>query len=113
MGKRAIYKDDLSNTVNIDYDYIQASNRFVTVELQQKIGTGYQKITDKLNQVNNTTTHNLGAFNVTNINGKNQATIKLSSSTSIGTYRFLFRVYDENSNQLLEIPYNFMVVENK
>ena len=113
MGKRAIYKDDLSNTVNIDYDYIQASNCFVTVELQQKIGTGYQKITDKLNQVNNTTTHNLGAFNVTNINGKNQATIKLSSSTSIGTYRFLFRVYDENSNQLLEIPYNFMVVENK
>ena len=113
MSKRAIYKGELSNLITIDYDYIEAPNCYITLELQQKVGTGYQKITDKLNQVNNNTNHNLGAFSVTNLNGKNQATIKLSSSTSIGTYRLLFRVYDENSNQLLEIPYNFMVVENK
>lgn len=111
LNKRIIHKSDLSKTFTAEYKYISANNCYVTVELQQKIGTAYQKVTDRLNQVNNTTQHNIGVFNISAVNGTNEIEFKLSSSTSNSTYRLVFKVYDESGTQLLEVPYNFIVLD--
>lgn len=111
MSKRIFHKDELNNNNSVTYKYMSATNCTVTVELQQKVGIAYQKITDKLNQVNGTTNHNMGVFNISATQDSNQLSFKLSSMTSAGTYRLVFKVNDEEGKKLLEIPYNFIVTE--
>lgn len=111
MEKRIVRRNELSNNNIIEYQYVSDTNCVVTIELQQKVGIAYQKITDKLNQVNNTTNHNLGVFNVNSIDGSNKVNFKLSSMTQSGTYRIVFKVNDNNGEQLLQIPYNFIIIE--
>lgn len=109
MNKRIIHKEDLTKTGTIEFKYIPSSDAKVTIELQHKIGTAYQKVTDRLNQVNNTTEHNMGVFNINAIDGNNEVKFKLSSATVDGTYRLVFKVMNSKGIQLLEVPYNFLV----
>lgn len=112
MSSRIIHVNELTNDVNITFNYLKANNCTLTIELMQKIGSGYQRVTDKINKVGNNTAHNMGVFTIQNpINGANTISLKLSNSTNIGTYRLMFRVNDENGNELLSVPYNFLVVE--
>lgn len=111
MDTRIIHRKDLSKLHTATYEYIPVSGCKVTVELQQKIGTAYQKVTDRLNQVNNTTEHNMGMFNLSPSSGNNTIEFKLSTATSNYTYRLLYKVYDSEGNILLNVPYNFIVVD--
>ncbi|MBP3596087.1 MAG: hypothetical protein J6J60_01620 [Clostridia bacterium] len=111
MDKRTLIKDDLTTPRNIIFDYKQGKNCTIELELQKKDGTTYQKITNKLNKVNDTTEHNNGIFDISAINGNNIIICNLSTETESGTYRFVLRVKDENNNKLLEIPYNFIVLD--
>lgn len=89
--------------------YLQSAT---TVELQKKEGTGYQIVTDKLSQVNGITDYNKGAFSIDLANGENTVTFKLATSTEIGIYRIVIKVYDSNNNVWLEVPYGMLVIEN-
>lgn len=111
MNKRALKKDDLTLANTLIFNYKPADNCKVEIELQQKNGNVYQKITDRLNQVNNSTEHNLGVFQISATSGENTITYNLSSETTAGTYRFVLRVKDENNNKLLEVPYNFIILD--
>lgn len=111
MDTRIIHRNDLSKTHTSTYEYIPVNGCSVTVELQQKIGTAYQKVTDRLNQVNNTTEHNMGMFNLSPSSGNNTIEFKLSTATSNHTYRLVYKVYDSEGNILLNVPYNFIVVD--
>ncbi|MBR3613873.1 MAG: hypothetical protein IKL55_01685 [Clostridia bacterium] len=111
MNKRVLHKNDLSENLETTFEYLSAADCAVTVELQQKVGTAYQKVTDRLNQVNNTTNHNIGVFDVNAIEGTNKVTMRLSSTTANSTYRLLFRVKN-SEGELLTIPYNFIVAED-
>ena len=111
MESRIIHKDNLSLLNTATYEYIPVDGCIVTVELQQKIGTAYQKVTDRLNQVNNTTLHDMGKFSLSPTSGTNKIEFKLSSATTNSTYRLVFKVYDSNGNVLLDVPYNFIVVD--
>ena len=86
-------------------------NTVVEIELQQKIGNAYQKLTNILNQVNNITEHNMGLFLITAREGQNYLNISLSSEIQPATYRFVIKVKDKNNKKLLEVPYNFIVLD--
>ncbi len=111
MNKRALKVEDLTLANTLIFDYKPADNCKVEIELQQKNGNVYQKITDRLNQVNNSTEHNLGVFPISVTSGENTISYNLSSETVAGTYRFVLRVKDENNNKLLEVPYNFIILD--
>ena len=111
MNSRIIKKDKLNETYTMTYNYIPDTKCKVTVELQQKIGSAYQKVTDKLNQVNGLTSHTMGVFNISPSSGENKLEFKLSSTTEKSTYRIVFKVSDENGTKLLEVPYNFIVLD--
>jgi len=112
MSSRIIHKSELNNNIIINYKYNKDSSCTVTIELMQKIGSGYQKITDKLASINNVTSHTMGAFAINPVNGNNTVTADLSSNMEVGTYRFMIRVKDGTGNELLNIPYNFLVVDD-
>lgn len=113
MANRKITKNELSNqnTITFNCEGI-TTDLTATVELQKKEGTGYQIVTDKLSQVNGITEHNKGAFSIDIANGENTAIFKLATSTEVGTYRIVIKVYDSNNNVLLEVPYGLLVIEN-
>ena len=113
MANRKITKNELSNqnTITFNCEGI-TTDLTATVELQKKEGTGYQIVTDKLSQVNGITEHNKGAFSIDIANGENTAIFKLATSTEVGTYRIVVKVYDSNNNVLLEVPYGLLVIEN-
>ena len=111
MNSRIIKKDKLNETYTMTYNYIPDTNCKATVELQQKVGSAYQKVTDKLNQVNGLTSHTMGVFNISPSSGENKLEFKLSSTTEKSTYRIVFKVSDENGTKLLEVPYNFIVLD--
>lgn len=113
MANRKITKNKLSNQNTITFNCEDITTDLIaTVELQKKEGTGYQIVTDKLSQVNGITEHNKGAFSIDIANGENTAIFKLATSTEVGTYRIVVKVYDSNNNVLLEVPYGLLVIEN-
>lgn len=111
MSSRIVKKDKLNEAYTINYKYIPDDNCNVTVELQQKIGTAYKKVTDKLSQVNGSTIHTMGEFTVNAVDGNNTLEFKLSSITEKATYRIVFKVTDGNGTKLLEVPYNFILLD--
>jgi hypothetical protein len=111
ISTRIINLENVGNKLIAEYEYISATNCYVTIELQQKEGIAYKSISNRLNQVNDSTIHNMGVFNIECKDGNNQVNLKLSSATEESTYRILFRVYNENNIQLLQVPYNFLVIE--
>ena len=111
MSKRIIHRKEISETLSVDFKYIESRDCNVTVELQQKIGKGYKKVTDKLNKVNDTTIHNAGVYDILAAQGENQISVILSSYTQNETYRLVFKVNDSNGKELLQIPYNLIVVD--
>ena len=113
MSNRIISKFDLQKEQKIIFDYVAASNTKVYVELQQKIGTGYQRVTDKLNRVDDNVKHNMGIFAINPSDGVNDIMFKLSNSTSVGTYRLLFTIKDIDDNVIFEVPYTFIVSDIK
>ena len=103
MSDRLLELNDLSNPVTVSFKKENAKT--VTIELQKKIGADYVTQTTILESVNGNTMASQGVFTV---NGT-EATIKLSGSTTVGTYRLLFTV--SNEYETIEIPYNFVVVD--
>ena len=93
----------------LSYQYDGDSYCRTKVELYQKVGSGYQKLTNALNQVNGSTTHNMGTFDIASVNGKNDITFMLSSLLQEGTYRLVLKVFSSNEEQLIEVPYNFLI----
>lgn len=112
ISKRIITKTDLKEEQTITFDYIKVANMKVYVELQQKIGSGYQRVTTRLNSVNGVTTHKMGVFEINAINGSNNMKFKLSNVTECGTYRLLFTIKDSNDKVIYEIPYAIIVRDN-
>ena len=108
---RIVHKNELSNTNIATYEYLPDTDCTVTVELQQKVGASYQKLTDRLNQVNGTTEHSFGVYSLNANKGNNDISFVLSSFTSSGTYRLVFKVNDSDGIQILQIPYNFIVTQ--
>ncbi len=111
ISSRVIKSDELNQSYTVDYKYIPDTDCKVTVELQQKIGSAYKKVTDKLNQVNGSTSHTIGVFDVNATEGDNKLEFKLSSITEKSTYRIVFKVTDSNGTKILEVPYNFIVLD--
>ena len=57
------------------------------------------------------TEHTQGVFDVNASNGTNTIPISLSLIAEKGTYRLMFKVLDNSSNTLLEVPYNFIIIK--
>ena len=112
MNERIIEVKNLQQENFLTYEYIKCNDCQTTIELHQKIGSGYQKLTNALTQVNGSTTHNMGVFEIESKTGTNQVSFRLSSIMQSGTYRMIIRVCDGNDYKLLEIPYNFIVTKN-
>ena len=111
ISSRIIKKDELNQLYTLDYKYKPDVNCKVTVELQQKIGSAYKKVTDKLNQVNGSTAHTMGTFDINPDSGNNILEFRLSSITEKATYRIVFKVCDDAGTTILEVPYNFIVLD--
>lgn len=111
LENRAIRKSDIENVNQLVFEMKNSTETIVEIELQQKIGTAYQKLTNVLNQVNNITEHNMGVFTINAIEGNNTVNINLSPAIESGTYRFVIKVKDKMNNKLLEVPYNFVVLD--
>lgn len=111
MENRLILLEDVQKLNKITYDYKLVNGCSATIEVQKKIGNGYQKMTNVLAQVNGNTSHNMGVFALNPSNGTNVINMSLAMATEKGTYRVVFKISDENSNVLLEIPYNFLVID--
>ncbi len=109
MTKRIV--KDLSVENNITFNYKKINGCKVTLELQRKVGNGYQKMTNVLSEVNGVTKHTQGVFDLNPTNGINTIPISLSVVAERGTYRLVFKVTDSSSNMLIEIPYNFMIIK--
>jgi len=108
-NNKIITVKSLANNQTISVKYKADTGVKISVELQQKVGSGYQKVTDKLNQVNGVTEHTLGQYQISLVNGENTIRYKLASSTAIGTYRLLFIIKDSANNTLSEVPYAFVI----
>lgn len=111
MSERVIEIEHLQQENILTYEYIECSNCKTTIELHQKIGSGYQKLTNALTQVNGITTHTMGVFEIEPTNGSNEVSFRLSSIMQSGTYRMIIRVSDEFDSQLIEVPYNFIIAK--
>lgn len=109
---RLIDYNSLNNLQTISFEYRIDANCVATVELQQKIGSAYEIVTDKLNSVNGNTTHNKGVYALTldSTATNGSADFKLSTQTTIGTYRLVFKIFNNNGEQILEVPYSFLVI---
>jgi len=105
MSDRLLEIEDLSNPLTVNFSKVNTTT--VTIELQKKIGADYVTQTTVLESVNGKTSADAGQ-GVFAVSGTT-ATIKLSSSTSIGTYRLLFTV--SSATDTIEVPYNFVVVD--
>lgn len=106
MSDRLIEKEELSDEIKVSFsksDNVTA----VTIELQKKISADYTTQTTILESVNGVTqaTSGQGVFSVTG----DDAELKLSRTTEVGTYRLLFTV--SSNDATITVPYNFVVVE--
>ncbi|MBR3229948.1 MAG: hypothetical protein IKF91_03880 [Bacilli bacterium] len=111
MESQLLESDDLNKNLSLSFDALDISGCTSTIELQQKIGNGYQKLTNRLASVNGSTSHDTGAYIINTISGSNNINLILSSQTESGTYRFVIKV-KKNDQTLLEVPYNFIVLNN-
>ncbi len=107
---RTISKEKLNEIHTIDFQYLPDEDCNVFVELQQKIGSGYQKVTDKLTQVNGSTSHTMGVYSVSTMEGSNKIPFKLAPTTETGTYRLLFTIKNSNEQVISVIPYSFVII---
>ena len=105
MSTRLIHTEELSNVLVVEFRTMDAT--MITVELQKKTGADYVTQTTILESVNGKTAADAGqgVFYV----DINPMTLGLSGSTPPGTYRLLFRIYNDNGS--IEVPYNFIVAE--
>ena len=88
------------------YEIEKSNDSLVTLELQEEDGYGFKTITDGLNAVNGTVSHEFGKYNITNGDGEiylNFNTYKITK----GTYRFLFTI--SNDGYKKETTYDFIV----
>lgn len=113
FSNRIITNDELKNDQILTLNYISTENAKLYVELQQKIGSGYQKVTDKLNRVGTNTNHDMGVFEINLNDGENSIAFKFANSIDMGTYRLLFTIKDTDGNVIYEIPYSIIVRDNK
>lgn len=110
MSKRKIKLNEINQTITLSFNYKSSTALSASIELQKKDGTGYQLITDKLSQVNGTTEHNKGVFTISVAEGINNVNFKLASTTETGTYRIVIKIYDSENKEILEVPYNFLII---
>ena len=105
MSNRLLEVENVSDTITVSFD--TKNTKIVTVKLQKKVGADYVTQTTILEAVNGNTIADAGQgeFTVTDTS----AVLKLSGSTPVGTYRLLFTVSSEN--EVIEVPYNFLVIE--
>lgn len=105
MSTRLIHTEELSNVLVVEFRTMDAT--MITVELQKKTGADYVTQTTILESVNGKTAADAGqgVFYV----DINPMTLGLSGSTPPGTYRLLFRIYNDNGS--IEVSYNFIVAE--
>lgn len=105
ISTRLIHTEDLSDVLVVEFRTMDAT--MITVEMQKKTGADYVTQTTILESVNGKTAADAGqgVFYV----DINPMTLGLSASTPAGTYRLLFRIYNDNGN--IEVPYNFIVTE--
>lgn len=111
MLNRLVEIKNIHESNELIFNYIDASNCYATIELHQKVGNGYQKLTNILNQVNGSTIHDRGVFDIDSFTGLNVVDFRISSSAQIGTYRLVLKVMDKDGNELISTPYNFIILE--
>ena len=111
MNKRIIRSNEISENMTLDFEYKPDTDCSVTIELNQKEGSFYRKVTNLLSQVNGSTNHNMGAFTINAVEGNNTVTMRVANSIPIGTYRLILRVNSKNGEELLQVPYNFIITQ--
>ena len=111
LTERLIKNDSIAKDYTLTYDFIDDPTCISTIELHQKVGTSYQKVTNMLSRVNGNTMSDMGVYTITSTNGRNNVNFNLSSSMPNGTYRFIVRIKDTDGNELLSTPYNFMIID--
>ena len=82
-------------------------NGKVTIELQKKIGEGYTTDSTLLEAVNGSTNQSSGQFVVTGITTLN---LKFSELMEYGNYQLLFKIYDNDGNEMKVVSYKFIVL---
>lgn len=101
---------NIHDTFNLTYSYIVDGDCNATIEIYKKDGSGYQKLTNALTQVNGNTNHYMGTFDIEPISGTNELKFNLSSIVDSGTYRIVLKVFNEDE-LLLEVPSNFILID--
>lgn len=101
MTDRLIKLSELSEPVTVKVQKANfGQNTKVALTLQVKEGNGYADRAAVLDK----------QTGLTNGNGTDTVELRFNVGTAIGTYRLLFTV--TNGGQTMEIPYNFLVIED-
>lgn len=106
MSTRWISKEDLKNIVQVKYNTLNVNGK-VTIELQKKIGEGYATDSTLLEAVNGSTNQSSGQFVITGITTLN---LKFSELMEYGNYQLLFKIYDNDGNEMKVVSYKFIVL---
>ena len=106
MSTRWLSKEDLKNIVQVKYNTLNVNGK-VTIELQKKIGEGYTTDSTLLEAVNGSTNQSSGQFVVTGITTLN---LKFSELMEYGNYQLLFKIYDNDGNEMKVVSYKFIVL---
>ena len=109
MNSQLLKSDNLNKNLSLSFNTADVNGCTATIELQQKIGNGYQKLTNRLASVNGSTSHDTGAYPINVTSGSNTVNLVLSSQTETGTYRYVIKI-KKGDQVLLEVPYNFIVL---
>lgn len=117
MSDRAIKPEDFANsvTVKISTKNIPKGAKIV-MELQEQIGQGYITTTTAISSVSGTGTFASGVYTINYASAKATGTETITltfnkSGMPVGNYQLMFTMLDSSNNELLAVPYRFLVTE--
>lgn len=106
---RVLYKNNLSNEVQLTYEANYNQNYKILLEVQQKINGQYVKV-NAIQSINSLTTKSNNVFDITN-QTDGVLTIKFLSNLEAGTYRIVVSAVNIADNQTdLSVYYNFVIL---
>lgn len=112
MSQRLFHQSGLGQQTTVKYNRLNVpTSGKVTLEVLKKTsGSNYASVSTVLESLNGSTIQTGGVFDIT-LAG-DELKLVFSKSADVGTYRLMFKVLDKNDNVLLEVPYNFLIVED-
>lgn len=107
ITNRFLTKEDLKQPITLSY--ITNGLTRLTIEIHQKISNGFTLISTGINSIDGDTTHSGGVFDISAQNAS--ITIKFNEMLEVGSYRLVFRLYDETKQEVENVSFGIVIVE--